>query len=122
MKKLLIGLLIPPVWAQGNVNPGFTIPDLQTVLSYVIKLFFVIAGLAAILYLLLGAFAWITSGGEKDAVQKAQQKIQAAVIGLILLVVVIVIIATIEQYIFKQSICLGLTCNLQFGELITPRP
>lgn len=116
--NLLQNFLIKNVYAQGNVTPGFQIPELPKVLSYVIKLFFIIAGLAALLYLLLGAFAWVTSGGDKDAVHKAQQKIQAAVIGLIMLVVVLAIIATIEQFIFNGRVCLGLTCTLKFEPLI----
>lgn len=97
---------------------GFQIPSLAKILGYVIRFFFIIAGLAAMLYLLLGALAWITSGGEKEAVNKAQQKIQAAVVGLIVLVLVLAVIVTIEQVIFNGKVCLGLTCDLNFGNLL----
>lgn len=110
--------MIKKVFAAGNVTPGFNIPSLPQILSYIIKLFFIIAGLAALLYLLMGAFEWITSGGDKDKVGKAQQKIQAAVIGLLILVLVLAIIATVEQFIFNGKICLGLTCDLKFEPLL----
>ena len=96
----------------------FAIPSLGTILGYVVKFFFIFAGLAAMLYLILGAFSWITSGGDKDAVHKAQQKIQAAVVGLIVLVFVLALAVTIEQVIFNGTVCLGFTCDINFGNLL----
>jgi len=43
-----------------------------------------IATIAAFVYLLLGGFTWITSGGDKANVEAAQKRIQAAIIGLII--------------------------------------
>src|SRR3990167_10030233 len=85
-----------PVFAQ-SIDLGFTPPSLAQILTFMIKFFFIIAGLAALLYLLLGALSWITSGGDKEAITAAQQKIQAAVIGMILIVAVLAIIWTLEQ-------------------------
>lgn len=114
--------LIKEVFAQNRIAPelGFKIPSLAVVLGYVLKFFFILAGLAAMLFLILGAFSWITSGGDKDAVKKAQDKIQAAVVGLILLVFVLALVVTIEQVIFNGTVCLGFTCDLNFGNLLTP--
>ncbi|PJC30483.1 hypothetical protein CO051_05465, partial [Candidatus Roizmanbacteria bacterium CG_4_9_14_0_2_um_filter_39_13] len=41
---------------------GFKIPSLGDLLTFAIRAFFVIAGLAALFYLLLGALGWVTSG------------------------------------------------------------
>src|SRR4051812_17686428 len=68
---------------------GFSIPSLSDVLTFAIRGFFILGGLAALVFLLLGAFSWITSGGEKERVHEAQQKIQAAILGLIMIVVVL---------------------------------
>ena len=97
---------------------GFKIPSLGDILTFTIRGFFVIAGLAALFYMLMGAFAWVTSGGDKDAVSAAQQKIQAAVLGLIIVVAVLAIIWTLEQVIFKRRICLGLSCPVTLPGLI----
>ncbi|MDA1316632.1 MAG: hypothetical protein O3B87_01255, partial [bacterium] len=69
-------------------------------------------------YMLLGAFAWVTSGGDKDAITAARDKIQAAVVGMILLVAVLAVIWTLEQVIFKRRICLGLSCSVTLPGLI----
>lgn len=97
---------------------GFKIPSLGDLLTFAIRAFFVIAGLAALFYLLLGALAWVTSGGDKDSVTAAREKIQAAVIGMILIVAVLAIIWTMEQVIFNRKICLGLSCPLTLPGLV----
>ena len=99
---------------------GFKIPTLGDLLTFAIRAFFVIAGLAGLFYLLLGALAWVTSGGDKDSVKAAREKIQAAVIGMILIVAVLGIVWTLEQVIFNRRICLGLSCPLTLPSLIEP--
>jgi len=97
---------------------GFKIPSLGDLLTFAIRAFFVIAGLAGLFYLLLGALGWVTSGGDKDAVTAAREKIQAAVLGMILIVAVLAIIWTLEQVIFNRRICFGLSCGLTLPGLL----
>ncbi len=103
-----------------SANLPFTLPSLPYVIGFVIRLFFIIAGVIALVYLLLGAFAWVTSGGNKENVEKAREKIQAAIIGLILIVIVIVVLAAIERFVFNQKVCFGLTCDLTLPALLNP--
>ncbi len=118
--KLIKSIYAASVSTETSVNLPFKIPSFADVLSYVIRFFFILAGLAAMLFLILGAFSWITSSGDKEAVNKAQQKIQAAVVGLIILVAALTLIVTVEQVIFNGTVCLGLTCPINFGNLLTP--
>lgn len=99
---------------------GFEIPSFADILTFIIRAFFVVAGVFALLYLLLGAFAWITSGGNKENVEKARDKIQAAIVGVILIIVVVAIAATLEQIVFNQTVCFGLTCDLSIPALLQP--
>ncbi len=123
INSILLKLTNIVVNAQENVitetkaKLDFKIPSLAFLIGYFIKFFFIVSGLIAFIYLLLGAFAWITSGGDKEAINKAQQKIQAAVIGLVMIVVVLAVVVTIET-IFKDVVCLGLTCDLKFEPII----
>lgn len=96
-------------------QPGFIIPSFSDVLTFLIRTIFIIGGLTALLYLLLGAFAWITSGGNKENVDKAREKIQAAIIGLILILVVLAVVALLENLL---SIGLGVTKPIQFFKLV----
>ncbi len=103
---------------EGAGGLGFAIPDLSLLLTFLIRVFFAIAGLAALLYLLLGALAWITSGGSKEGVDKARDKIEAAIIGLIVIVAVLSLMWTMEQVVFNKSLCFGISCNLTLPVLL----
>lgn len=98
-----------------KVSLGFNLPNFSQVLTFVIRLFFVVAGLVALLYLLLGAFGWITSGGSKEAIDKAREKIQASIVGLILIFVVLSVVMVIENIL---GIGLGISREIIFPKLI----
>lgn len=96
MKKLcavdtsdIIGVISPPV--DDPIYSGDVNTSLGKLLSTGIQLLFFVAGIVALFYLIMGAIDWINSSGEKEKLQKAQNKIQSAVIGLLLLVVVVVV-------------------------------
>lgn len=50
-----------------------------------IQFIFVVAVVAALLYLIYGGFKWLTSGGDKNAVSGARDHIIAAIIGLVII-------------------------------------
>jgi len=119
------GFLIGSVLAVGNnysdaanVSIGWKIPSLADIVSFVIKFLFIIAGLAALIFLLLGALSWVTSSGDKENVKKAQEKIQAAVVGLVVIIGVLAIIVTLEQIVFSGKLCLGISCPISVPALI----
>jgi hypothetical protein len=56
-----------------------------TVLKNTISLFFIVGGLATLIYFVWGATDWIMSGGDKEKVAGARKKMTNAVIGLVLL-------------------------------------
>ncbi len=122
MHKLLAQSGVPQPSPETTVimKLPFIIPGLGDVLTFLIRAFFLVAGLSALLFLLLGALSWITSGGAKENVEKAQQKIQAAVVGLLVIVAVLSLMAAVEQIIFSGKICVGITCPVTIPQLIKP--
>jgi hypothetical protein len=105
-----------------TLNLPFQVPSFQRIIGTVLRLFFLVAGLAALFFLLLGAFEWVTSGGDEKKTEGARNKIQAAVIGLILIIVVLSIVALLEVVVFAGTICLGLTCDIQTKPLELVKP
>jgi hypothetical protein len=99
---------------------GFRIPTMGEILTFIVRLFFVVGGLISLLFLLMGALAWVTSSGEKEKVTKARNKIQAAIIGVILMVIVLAVIWTMEQVVFARKICFGISCPATIPALIEP--
>jgi hypothetical protein len=106
--------------SYAPVNLGFHIPVITEILTFILRFFFILAGLIAILYLLLGALGWITSGGNKESVDKAREKIQAAIVGLILIFVVLAVIIVIENVFFIPTQGLGISKPIVFPGLVTP--
>ena len=101
-----------------KVQLGFAIPNVTEILTFIFRFFFIVAGFIAILYLLLGALGWITSGGNKESVDKAREKIQAAIVGLILIFAVLAVIVVIENVFFPTCCGLGLSKPIVFPGLI----
>jgi hypothetical protein len=112
------------VFAADTIYPkvqlGFKIPNITDILTFIFRFFFIVAGLFALLYLLLGALAWISSGGNKESVDKAREKIMAAIVGLVLIFVVLAVVIVIENVFFLPGQGLGLSKPIVFPGLIQP--
>ena len=85
----LFGGITPP--AAMNLGGADPAQGVGNFIAFGINMFILVAGLFLILYLLWGAFDWIGSGGEKEKIAKAQQKITNAVIGMLLIFVVLAV-------------------------------
>ena len=117
--QLIQNLLFKPVMAveTAEIGLGWTIPSIGDLLTFFIRFFFIIAGLTGLLFLLTGALQWITSGGNKENVDKARERIQQAVIGIILIIVVLVLVVLIEKVVFGGKFCFGISCPIDFDKL-----
>ena len=81
--------LIPQVYAEtiGIPQPsGMQITDIGRLLSSVISLAFIIAGILVFAFLVWGGIEWLTAGGDKARVETAGKMITNALIGLAVLV------------------------------------
>ena len=86
---------IPPLYnpainaAVGDfANPDESLTAFQLILRNILTMAFIIAGLWFFVQLILGGYNYMTAGGDKEAVQKAQRRIQNAFIGLVLILAV----------------------------------
>ncbi len=94
-----IGEISPPISGlPSDPNQAFNL-----IIAFLLKLFIFGASIMMGVYLLLGALDWITSGGEKEKLAKAQGKMTNAVIGLFLLFIVLAIFCTIYTQILRLS-------------------
>lgn len=102
---------------------GIPVVPFGDLLTFFVRGIFIVAGLAALFYGLLGGIAWIMSGGAKEDVQAARDKIQAAIVGVFVLILVLSLIWTLENVIFQRNICFGLSCPVTIPQLnIAPLP
>lgn len=109
MKKLaavgsvIISFLTPiQALAQDTINvtaPSQGFKNLGNAITNALTIAFGIAVLLVLVYLVWGAFDWITSGGDKDAVAKARNKIINALIGLAVLAIAFALAKVAAQFL-----------------------
>ena len=85
---------ILPLIQKGGEGAG----GISLVLNNLITLIYIFAGVIFIFMILWGAFQWLTSGGEKEAVAAARGRITNAIIGIILFAVAFAIIQIIGTF------------------------
>ena len=109
---LLFFLLTPSVLAQtqGITNPvigdlGTNDPSVSSggrFIQYTVYLWrasITLGSLAVIAFFLLGAFEWITSGGDKAKTEEARNRITSAIIGLIVLAATIALFSLVADFL-----------------------
>jgi len=106
----IIGKITPPVKRWG----GDVGEILSKIGSFGLRLFLIIVGIVAFIYLLRGGLDWIISGGDKEKITAARNTITHAIVGLILIFVVVAGIYMIEKLLFGGQLCLGLFCAIKF--------
>lgn len=93
---------------QASAFPGNTIPTsmggfIGNILPYV----FGVAGIALLIYLILGGLQIMTSRGDPKAMQSAQAKITNALIGFVIIIFAYFIVQIFGQVFGIQSTFLG---------------
>ena len=79
-----ISPLQPHIAVFGDL--GLAINTFAKILSNVVGFLTLVGGLLFLIYFMIGGFSWITAGGKPENIQKAQDMITNAVIGLIIMV------------------------------------
>lgn len=94
----VFGTVTPPPELNNLVGNGKTGAEgINIFLATAIQLIYLLAAIFFIFMILMGAFQWITSGGEKENVAKARGRITHAIIGITLLALSFLMIAVIGQ-------------------------
>lgn len=75
-----------PLTLRGAIN------KFNQVISSIIGVMTVVAGIWFIFQFIIGAFGYLTSGGDKTKTQEAQQKITTSIIALVIIVAAVFII------------------------------
>ncbi len=83
--------MLPKVFAQDIViqppqaggQQIIRIENIGSLISAAVGVLLILSALLAFFYLILGGIQWITSGGDKAAMEAARNKITHAIVGLI---------------------------------------
>lgn len=85
--------------ALGNVIPS----DLGTLIGNLLPYIFGAAGIALLIYLVLGGLQLMTSRGDPKAMQGAQAKITNALIGFVIIIIAFFVVQLFGQLLGLQS-------------------
>lgn len=89
--------VIPGSLGSGGMSAGS--PAIGAIIGAIIGVMLIFSFVIAFIYLLLGGFDWVTSGGDKAKLQSARDKITNAIIGLIIVASVWAIMTLVGQFI-----------------------
>ncbi|SRR5260221_9925444 len=96
------GAAVPPAGinnpALGSLNMNNGVSFFQKLIPSVIGLLFVGGSILFFFMLLIGAIQWISSGGDKGAVEAARGRLTQALIGIVVLFSAFAIIKLIEGF------------------------
>lgn len=106
LRDQLKGTELDPLTNEGKFNfPAFV--------SLAIQLLLLGIAVSSFIFLLWGAFQWVTSGGDKEAVSKAQKRITNALIGLFITFSLFAIL-----YLIRWIFGIDLTGNITLPTLL----
>jgi len=75
------------------------ITEIGTLISAVVGTLLIVAALITFVYLILGGIQWITSGGDKTAMEAARNKITHAIVGLVIVGSAWAIMALVQNFL-----------------------
>jgi hypothetical protein len=77
----IVNPVLPGSLGQGGNEAGPL--AIGSLISSLVGVFLILAFISTLLYMILGGFDWVTSGGDKTKLQSARDKITNALVGLI---------------------------------------
>lgn len=94
-----------PDASSGGLGGGISGETSLTGLIFtVINIALALAGLIAVLFLIIGGFRYITAGGNEDASGQAKKIIMNAVIGIIVVILSFVVVRVVANTLTSTSI------------------
>lgn len=118
-----------------EISPPGDIPQggvgtVEKIIQNGITIFIIVGVIITLIFLILGGIQWITSGGDKEALQKARKRITFAVIGIVVILLALLIVNIIGGLLGVnltspkyqpvptciQTNCNGVNCNTLPGK------
>lgn len=85
-----------PIPLPTDVNLPSGVDMLPKTISAGIQILFVTVAVLSFVFLLLGGISWITAGGNKEGLEKAQKRVTYSIVGLIITLLAFIILGFIQ--------------------------
>lgn len=90
---------VTDAYSKGSTTEAGALTNLELFISNLIGFLTTLAAIFFIIYFFMGAFGWVTSGGDKGKTEKAREQITQGVLGLVLIIAAYAIIGLIGSII-----------------------
>jgi amino acid transporter len=98
MPVLAMAQILPATAPGGLPTTVFGTSDrVSTILLRIVEIALSLAGLIAILFLIIGGFRYVTAAGNEEAAESAKKTILNAIIGIIVIILSFVILRVIDN-------------------------
>lgn len=128
----VFGKITPPDALKGIVSKDPTgAGGLSLILTNIVALIYSLAAVVLVFMFVLGAWEWLTSGGDKEKIDSARKKISNAIIGIILFAVAFAVIQVLSTFtgfkFFEPRVREPVACGPGFqrnptSDICEPRP
>ena len=104
-----VNVLGYPAWYNGleciGTQPGLAkLGDVWVIVMNIIQWIIITAGYAAVVFIIIGGFTYITAQGDAAKISEAKKSITNAIIGLVIALAAVMIVRTIQAAIVRGSI------------------
>lgn len=108
---VIFALIVMPFFAGAqyrNPDPSGTgLPGqdrASEIIMRIIQILLAIAGLVAVIFLIIGGFRYITAGGNEETAEAAKKTITNAIIGIVVIILAFVIVRVISNALISQQV------------------
>ncbi len=109
---LMVAVLALPFVADAQIRPPTApgtdpLPNTSTateLILRVIQILLAIAGLVAVIFLIVGGFRYIIAGGNEETAETAKKTIINAIIGIVIIILAFVIVRVISNALISQNV------------------
>jgi amino acid transporter len=100
-KDIPLGTIDPVTnaYSKGSTTEAGALSNFELLISNIIGFLTTLAAIFFVVYFFMGAFSWVTSGGDKGKTEKARDQITQGVLGLVLIIAAYAIIGLVGSII-----------------------
>lgn len=103
MKELALLINGTPISAPSGIPSGGFDTSGISVIQVALTILFVLADVAALAFVILAGIQWIISGGDKQKIQAARNRLIYSIIGLIVITLSFFIVKVVTDLIFGSG-------------------
>src|SRR3989344_8747663 len=94
---VLVPLLAGAQFRTPSGGPVGNVSNVTELIMRFIQILLAVAGLVAVIFLIIGGFRYITAGGNEETSESAKKTVTNAIIGIVIVILAFVIVRVISN-------------------------